>query len=639
MLGSFLGLRSFIWNSAASIGRVFIGVSFHLNLQSPQNITYNFSKEDVLAVDLNVSSRRESLVSNWWYDLKDLGHDVFLNQTVFFSPNQTIIVSRGSNQLTVYSNETTGSIINASVVFFISVPGSAPEISPIDPQIYVCEGNYLSYKFNVTDIDEESLDVNIYPQYEIFYIALSYSVNSTTNTYEIFSGTLSKASAGGINAGSKTYSINITAKDSDYSDNAYSNIIIIEINHAPAIQTIGVQTIWGRGDDMTFNKQVQVTDIESGNQNSGNLTFEINFSNNENLFNILENGSMNFTGNLTVLGIYNISICVTDQSLENPSANISLCGQDGSALKTCQNFSLTITDENRAPGITSYYPLDLDPSINGTDNLLFNITKHDPDGTIPDTYWYVDNRFREYDSGSLNDEFSYNFGCGVSGNHTISVNITDGALNNSMQWNLNVSNIACAVPSTPKESGGGGGGGGCIEKWGCDSWDVCLNLKKSTILGLEEKENITKKCNLFKWGEEFCGFQYKICKDFNGCNTTYKKPLEIQECYYTEHPSCEDGVKNCHDGGCEVLIDCGGPCASCPTCSDKIQNQGEEGLDCGGPCASCRIETPARKLPMWIYLIIIAILIILSVMFSVLKAIRVSRLKKEVKKYKTKRFK
>ena len=177
MLGSFLGLRSFIWNSAASIGRVFIGVSFHLNLQSPQNITYNFSKEDVLAVDLNVSSRRESLVSNWWYDLKDLGHDVFLNQTVFFIPNQTIIVSRGSNQLTVYSNETTGSIINASVVFFISVPGSAPEISPIDPQIYVCEGNYLSYKFNVTDIDEESLDVNIYPQYEIFYIANSQSLS------------------------------------------------------------------------------------------------------------------------------------------------------------------------------------------------------------------------------------------------------------------------------------------------------------------------------------------------------------------------------------------------------------------------------------------------------------------------------
>ena len=24
-----------------------------------------------------------------------------------------------------------------------------------------------------------------------------------------------------------------------------------------------------------------------------------------------------------------------------------------------------------------------------------------------------------------------------------------------------------------------------------------------------------------------------------------------------------------------------------PTCGDKIQNQGEEGIDCGGPCGRC----------------------------------------------------
>jgi hypothetical protein len=56
-------------------------------------------------------------------------------------------------------------------------------------------------------------------------------------------------------------------------------------------------------------------------------------------------------------------------------------------------------------------------------------------------------------------------------------------------------------------------------------------------------------------------------------------------------PSCFDGIMNCHDGGCEEGVDCGGPCSPCMSCSDGIQNQGEEGIDCGGPCAPCQTVT------------------------------------------------
>ena len=55
-------------------------------------------------------------------------------------------------------------------------------------------------------------------------------------------------------------------------------------------------------------------------------------------------------------------------------------------------------------------------------------------------------------------------------------------------------------------------------------------------------------------------------------------------------PSCFDGVLNCH-GGCEEEIDCGGPCDPCMSCSDGIQNQGEDGVDCGGPCKACSTTT------------------------------------------------
>jgi len=55
--------------------------------------------------------------------------------------------------------------------------------------------------------------------------------------------------------------------------------------------------------------------------------------------------------------------------------------------------------------------------------------------------------------------------------------------------------------------------------------------------------------------------------------------------------TCYDGIRNCHHGSCESGIDCGGPCLPCPTCSDGIQNQGEEGIDCGGPCPPCPTTT------------------------------------------------
>ncbi len=56
--------------------------------------------------------------------------------------------------------------------------------------------------------------------------------------------------------------------------------------------------------------------------------------------------------------------------------------------------------------------------------------------------------------------------------------------------------------------------------------------------------------------------------------------------------ACFDGVLN--DG--ETGVDCGGPCAACPTCFDGIQNQGEIGIDCGSPCGPCPLNTLASAL-------------------------------------------
>lgn len=47
------------------------------------------------------------------------------------------------------------------------------------------------------------------------------------------------------------------------------------------------------------------------------------------------------------------------------------------------------------------------------------------------------------------------------------------------------------------------------------------------------------------------------------------------------------GPSVCDDGVCGPGEDCGTcpeDCGECPSCSDGVQNQGEEGVDCGGPC-------------------------------------------------------
>lgn len=151
-------------------------------------------------------------------------------------------------------------------------------------------------------------------------------------------------------------------------------------------------------------------------------------------------------------------------------------------------------------------------------------------------------------------------------------------------------------PCPSEERRRGGGGIFCEEEWACDNWMPCQHLEDSYRAGNISNENrllIRERCSLFNWGGNICGFQYRNCTDLNFCGTELNKSAILKECHYTLYPTCFDGIKNCHDGSCEVLIDCGGPCNPCPTCSDGIKNQGEKGIDCGGPCSKiCPLEIP-----------------------------------------------
>jgi len=621
-------------------------------IDSPLNQTYNFGIGDDYTLEINVSS--DFNASLWYYSLWDRKHNIKLNDTIAFSPNITFNAVRWSNELIVHAINGSGDLINQSVGFYVNVSNSAPYFGAINSTIHVCENSALSYYFNVTDVDEQVLQLELnpasnylIPPIDPFYIDTMFTSSSVKTSFiELFSGVISADDATNGIYGWKVYDKKVEVTDQEYSDTVYTNITAIEINDVPAMSTIGVQTVYTHGENSLFYKQVQVSDEEDGNQNSTEIDFNISFWGSSKLFGITEDGVMIFNPDENQTGVYTITVCANDTGIDNPYAGIGVCGQDGGVITTCQNFSLTVTDDNRAPTITSYAPTSLTLNASGQETLNFNLTKYDPDGTIPDTYWYVDGVFVEYDSGSLTDSFNYAFACGVSGTKTIEAEVTDGLSNDSVQWTVAVSLVECPVAGGGGSGGGGGGGGGgifCSEKWVCSIWGTCQSASKSLEGGLlsgEDYREVILECSSAKLSEANCGVQSRFCFDNKFCNTTYLKPLEFQSCHYTEKPSCSDGIKNCHDYSCELLVDCGGPCSSCPSCSDKIQNQNEEGVDCGGPCPwKCEIEQPLLKRMQSLYVYLLLLLLIILIILVIIRIRRIFAYKRRLKDSKNNTFK
>jgi len=378
------------------------------------------------------------------------------------------------------------SVANTSSSVIIHGANSPPIISNLNETMFICEDEKLYAEFNVSDPNSDTItsyDLNPTDPFYLFWIRQ----DAPYTVFAIVSGELNKGDTGGLDTGFKLYEETISVSDGFETTTADTNITVIEINHAPTIEDVGVQTVYTSGENSTFYEEVDSTD-EEYDAGHGDLNFNISITNSTghsvNLFNISSEGIMDFTAtNQTPIGVYNITICVNDTGLTTPFVNISQeCNQSGGTLSACDNFSLTVTNSNRAPNITAYYPIDLNFSVGSTTPINFNITKYDPDGTIPDAYWYLDGELQEYDSGSSIDYFTYTFGCGVaSGVHNFTVNITDGLLNDSIMWNVTINSVACVVPS-PGGGGGGGGGGALISKF-----EVEPDFITTTILQEEGK--------------------------------------------------------------------------------------------------------------------------------------------------------
>ncbi len=471
----------------------------------------------------------------------------------------------------------------------------APVIDPFPLEFDLCEGSYFDYLINATD---EDLNIPNSTE-ELFYYD-----NSSMFVIDEQTGRIIFIASSDFSGHNPT---RIYATDEEAIDYQNTDFYIIPINDAPVMEEMGAKTVWV---NETFNYYVTVNDKEDGTNFDGNLTF----TDDSDLFNISStNGSIIFTPSDEQIGTYNISVCVLDKGIPQPE-NYSLCGNDSYLpITVCQNFSLTITLENRPPVITSYSPTNLTLEIQETENISFMITKEDPDGTIPTTYWFKNNELVNMSYDNWTFETTY----GDAGFYVIKVEITDGLLNDSMEWNVTV----LVKPIPPQDSTNGGGGKSCDETWTCTDWFDCVNFSRISFNSSWGEVSKTAWAELWKTGCEekgilldICGIQTRYCKDLSSCSSVIKKPSEYMSCGLLPPPSCEDGIRNCHHGSCELLIDCGGTCRPCPAEMNRTEYPGM-GVCKDNKCEMSELFTCSDCYMFWVLCIsaLISILVIVYI--------------------------
>jgi len=220
-----------------------------------------------------------------------------------------------------------------------------------------------------------------------------------------------------------THAINITVNDSNNQNNIVMMNLTIVANEPPVINTIpNLVCIEGH----ICNVTVTATDA-----NGDTLTYY----DNESRFNInVSTGNITFTPNFTDGNLdNNFTFLITVNDTKNAT---------GTAL-----FRLNVTNANNntAPTIDVLSPNNAS-NVNVSENssVRFLITTSDVDGNTLETLWYVDHVLNR--SGSDIEDFNYTPGFTEAGIRNITVNVSDGTVQNvSISWTVNVTNVNAAI--------------------------------------------------------------------------------------------------------------------------------------------------------------------------------------------------
>ena len=108
-----------------------------------------------------------------------------------------------------------------------------------------------------------------------------------------------------------------------------------------------------------------------------------------------------------------------------------------------QIWNVNITHQNSAPVINSYTPLG-NVTMPENSQQLFTVSASDADQDALLVKWFLDNVLQESDNcapGVCNADYTYSPDFFSSGVHSVRVDVSDGSLSASRQWQLAVQNV------------------------------------------------------------------------------------------------------------------------------------------------------------------------------------------------------
>ncbi|MBN2330693.1 MAG: hypothetical protein JXC85_02660 [Candidatus Aenigmarchaeota archaeon] len=606
--------------AASASGEVKLCASFMPNLTFDD---YHLISEEVMFVyDVNVSEN-ETLVN-----FSDTTPKFDINLTsgiINFTPDDADV---GVWNVTIIATETVCSLQDYKVMTFNVTPMNE---SPVLISLVFTNGS--SNGTNATYYFPVNVAIELYEDvwYNLSVIAYDPDLPNDTLTYGVLwydppgifvlDTATGKSSFMPVQSEVGDHMANFNVFDLSYLlDSSDANFTVFNTNDAPVLLNKTVLR-----SQTAYSGEPYVLYVNASDEDGDTMAFDVQFIDcNQTLRNLSDQNCSIFRINHTltfptlVSGVITFTPLLID--VGNYTVNFTVADGNGGVDWQLGNFTV-VEFMNHEPNITDWYPRNAGAIKNATHNVTtsegqsqhFNITVYDPDcgWGCASSRWYRDGAELVAYQNQYN--FTWLTKYSDSGIYNITVIVSDGELTDSVEWKLV---ILDEEPPKPPPSGGGGILGGitpCQPNWRCTVWSVCSNE----------------------------GVQIRECMDLSSCNSTLGMPEVSRICTYTPFPDCYDSIRNCHDGLCEILTDCGGPCPPCPTCSDGIQNchimgECEEKVDCGGPCPPC--PTIPREavcgnqvceageiydcmedcLEFWIDMAIFVVIVILLIVISVL---------------------
>ena len=282
----------------------------------------------------------------------------------------------------------------------------------------------------------------------------------------------------------------------------------------------------------------------AASDNNPNTVFSYSsiFPNNDTLFNISANGTINFNPPKSAIGNHTVRIFVYDNSpcIDN---------------YYFQDYNVSIYHKNHPPYLASFIPDGV--MLNGTNNNYYlNDFFKDPDN---DNLTYL---FVPLTAGIASVTIDNNSLVTIKGNScgdfkvffiaTDPYNLT--ATSNLVKYSV----LGCPAPPVGSSSGGSGGGGGgynqlCTPNWRCGSWSDCSPTNKSTLecqdysvcdpndymqffekncTYVPEVYNCLENWNCTDWSPCINNTHSRSCLDLNSCGTNTTFAFISSELYY-----------------------------------------------------------------------------------------------------------